>query len=170
MHSYPKLAPLIASRTPVASGGPGRLEGLPLGRYAIMLQLRTEPAGRFVEGDRRIMEKLERTKFTRAGAIANERLVEAVLDPDRYPEGTTFIAADQEGCGAARADAVAEHRPLPSSVGTAGRSSPHLAVERLPASSTCWPAAVARSSGQPVVPLPADHRVEIRDRQALAAA
>jgi len=41
------------------------------------------------------MEKLERSKFTRAGEIANERLVEAVLDPDRYPEGTTFIAADQ---------------------------------------------------------------------------
>ena len=39
------------------------------------------------------MEKLERSKFTRAGEIANERLVEAVLDPDRYPEGTTFIAA-----------------------------------------------------------------------------
>jgi hypothetical protein len=58
------------------------------------------------------MEKLERGKFTRAGEIANERLIEAVLDPDRYPEGTTFIAADQEGFGAILAEAVAEHRPV----------------------------------------------------------
>ena len=54
------------------------------------------------------MEKLERSKFTRAGKVANERLIEAVLDPDRYPEGTTFIAADQEGFSAILAEAVAE--------------------------------------------------------------
>jgi len=59
-----------------------------------------------------IMEKLERSKFTRAGEIANERLIEAVLDPDRYPEGTTFIAVDQEGFSAILAEAVAEHRPI----------------------------------------------------------
>lgn len=58
------------------------------------------------------MEKLERSKFTRAGKVANERLIEAVLDPDRYPEGTTFIAADQEGFSAILAEAVAEHRPV----------------------------------------------------------
>lgn len=58
------------------------------------------------------MEKLKRSKFTRAGEIANERLVEAVLDPDRYPEGTTFIAADQQGFNAILAEAVAEHRPV----------------------------------------------------------
>ena len=58
------------------------------------------------------MEKLERSKFTRAGEVANERLIEAVTDPDRYPEGTTFIAADQEGFGAILAEAVAEHRPV----------------------------------------------------------
>ena len=58
------------------------------------------------------MEKLERSKFTRAGEVANERLIEAVLDPDRYPEGTTFIAVDQEGFGAILAEAVAEHRPV----------------------------------------------------------
>lgn len=40
------------------------------------------------------MEELRRSKFTAAGEIANERLFEAVLDPDRYPEGTTFIASD----------------------------------------------------------------------------
>jgi hypothetical protein len=58
------------------------------------------------------MEELERSKFTRAGEVANERLIEAVLDPDRYPEGTTFIAADQEGFGAILAEAVAEHRSV----------------------------------------------------------
>jgi hypothetical protein len=58
------------------------------------------------------MEKLERSKFTRAGEIANERLIEAVLDPDRYPEGTTFIAADQEGVDSILAEAVAEYRSV----------------------------------------------------------
>jgi hypothetical protein len=58
------------------------------------------------------MEKLKRSKFTRAGEVANERLIEAVLDPDRYPEGTTFIAADQEGFDSILAEAVAEHRPV----------------------------------------------------------
>lgn len=58
------------------------------------------------------MEKLERSKFTRAGEVANERLIEAVLDPDRYPEGTTFIAADQEGFDSILAEAMAEHRPV----------------------------------------------------------
>jgi len=58
------------------------------------------------------MEELERSKFTPAGTIANERLIEAVDDPDRYPEGTTFIAADQEGFASILAEAVAEHRPL----------------------------------------------------------
>jgi hypothetical protein len=58
------------------------------------------------------MEKLKRSKFTRAGKIANKRLVETVLDPDRYPEGTTFIAVDQEGFDSILAEAMAEHRPV----------------------------------------------------------
>ena len=58
------------------------------------------------------MERLERSKFTPAGELANERLIEAVLDPDLYPEGTTFIATDQEGFSAILAEAVAEHRPV----------------------------------------------------------
>jgi hypothetical protein len=58
------------------------------------------------------MEKLKRSKFTRAGKIANKRLVEAVLDPDRYPEGTTFIAVDQKGFDSILAEAMAEHRPV----------------------------------------------------------
>ncbi len=58
------------------------------------------------------MEKLKRSKFTQAGKIANKRLVEAALDPDRYPVGTTFIAADQEDFDSILAEAVAEHRPV----------------------------------------------------------
>jgi hypothetical protein len=58
------------------------------------------------------MEELERSKFTRAGEIANARLIEALLDPDRYPEGTTLIAVDQEGFDSILAEAVAEHRPI----------------------------------------------------------
>lgn len=57
------------------------------------------------------MEELRRSKFTAAGEIANERLIEAVLDPDRHPEGTTFIASDQEGFGAALTEAVAPAIP-----------------------------------------------------------
>lgn len=58
------------------------------------------------------MGKLKRSEFTQAGEIANERLIEAVLNPDRYPEGTTLLAADQEGFGTALTEAVTEHRPL----------------------------------------------------------
>jgi hypothetical protein len=117
------------------------------------------------------MEELERSKFTPAGEIANERLIDAVLDPDRYPEGTTFIAADQDGFGSILAEAVAEHRPL-AIVYPDGReivAAPrggalaffeHLLTRR------------RESKGkrrEPVVPLPADYQVEIRDRQPLAA-
>ena len=70
------------------------------------------PPDRSLGSNRGIMEELERSKFTPAGEIANERLIDAVLDPDRYPEGTTFIAADQEGFGSILAEAVADHRPL----------------------------------------------------------
>jgi hypothetical protein len=115
------------------------------------------------------MEKLERSKFTRAGEIANERLAEAVLDPDRYPEGTTFIAADQEGFGSILAEAVAERRPLAiiypdgREIVAAPRGGALAFFEHL----------LARrgevKQGQPVVPLPADYRVEIRDRQLAAA-
>lgn len=56
--------------------------------------------------------KLERSKFTAAGEIANERLIEAATESDRYPEGTAFIAADQQHFSSALAEALAEHRPL----------------------------------------------------------
>lgn len=116
------------------------------------------------------MEKLERSKFTRAGEIANERLVEAVLDPDRYPEGTTFIAADQEGFDSILAEAVEDHRPLAiiypdgREIVAAPRGGALAFIEHL----------LTRhrepKHGTPSVPLPADYQVEIRGSQALAAA
>jgi hypothetical protein len=112
---------------------------------------------------------VERSKFTRAGEIANERLVEAVLDPDRYPEGTTFIAADQDGFGSILAEAVAEHRPL-AIVYPDGREI--VAAPRGGALAFFEHWLTRRrevKQGQPVVPLPADYRVEIRDRQLAAA-
>jgi len=65
-----------------------------------------------MESNRESMEELERSKFTAAGKPANEGPIEAATDPDRYPEGTAFIAADKEGFGAILAEAVADHRPL----------------------------------------------------------
>ncbi len=116
------------------------------------------------------MEKLERSKFTAAGEIANERLIEAATNPDRYPEGTTFIAADQEGFRAILAEAVAEHRPLAivypdgREIVAAPRGGALAFVEHL--------LTRRRESKyrEPAVPLPADYQVEIRDRQSLAAA
>jgi hypothetical protein len=115
------------------------------------------------------MEELERSKFTPAGEIANERLIDAVLDPDRYPEGTAFIAADQEGFGSILAEAVAEHRPLAiiypdgREIVAAPRGGALAFFEHL----------LTRGRevkhGQPAVPLPADYQVEIRDPQVLAA-
>lgn len=108
------------------------------------------------------MEKLERSKFTRAGEIANERLVEAVLDPDRYPEGTTFIAADQEGFDSILAEAVADHRPL-AIIYPDGREI--VAAPRGGALAFFEHLMTRRREvkpGQPAVPLPADYRVEIR--------
>jgi hypothetical protein len=118
------------------------------------------------------MEELERSKFTAAGEFANERLIEAATEPDRYPEGTAFIAADQGHFGALLAEAVAEHRPLvivyPDGLeivaaprGGALAFFEHLLTRR------------RRSKGEhhePAVPLPADYQVEIRDPQPLAAA
>jgi hypothetical protein len=116
------------------------------------------------------MEELKRSKFTAAGEIANERLIEAAADPGRYPKGTAFIAADQEGFGAVLAEAVAEHRPLAivypdgweivaAPRGGALAFFEHLLTRRRE------PKGKRR---EPTVPLPADYQVEIRDRKALA--
>jgi len=112
---------------------------------------------------------MKRSKFTRAGEIANERLVEAVLDPDRYPEGTTFIAADQQGFDSILAEAVEDHRPLAiiypdgREIVAAPPSGPlaflkHLLTRRCES-----------KGGQPAILLPADYKVEIRGKQVFAA-
>jgi hypothetical protein len=115
------------------------------------------------------MEELERSKFTAAGEIANDRLIEAAIEPDRYPEGTAFIAADQEHFGAVLAEAVAEHRPL-AIVYPDGReivAAPrggalaffeHLLARREPKGG---------ERSEPSVPLPADYQVEIREPVAV---
>lgn len=92
-----------------------------------------------------------------------------MLDPDRYPEGTTFIAADQDGFSAILAEAVAEHRPVAivypdgREIVAAPRGGALAFFEHL----------LARRreprADQPSMALPADYQVEIRDRQALAA-
>jgi hypothetical protein len=118
------------------------------------------------------MEELEHSKFTPAGKIANKRLTEAATDPDRYPEGTTFIAVDQEGFGAILAEAVAEHRPvaiiypdgreiLAAPRGGALAFLEHLLIRRRE---------LKGKRRGPAVPLPADYQVEIRDGLPLAAA
>jgi hypothetical protein len=117
------------------------------------------------------MEELERSKFTAAGEIANERLIEAAANPDRYPEGTAFIAADQDGFGAILAETVAEHRPL-AIVYPDGREI--VAAPRGGALAFFEHLLTRRREPKgndrgPTVPLPADYQVEIRDSRPLAA-
>lgn len=58
------------------------------------------------------MEELERSKFTKAGELANERFVAAVFDDDRYPAQTAVIAADAPDFAEMLAGSVAENRPV----------------------------------------------------------
>lgn len=112
---------------------------------------------------------MKRSKFTRAGEIANERLVEAVLDPDRYPEGTTFIAADQQGFDSILAEAVEDHRPLAiiypdgREIVAAPRGGPLAFLEHLLTRQR------EPEGGQPAILLPAEYKVEIRGKQVSAA-
>lgn len=114
------------------------------------------------------MEELERSKFTAAGEIANERLIEAATDPSRYPEGTAFLAADQENLTALLGEAVAEHRPV-AIVYSDGReivASPRSgALGRL----EHWMTRRRELKSQNAlsVPLPADYQVEIREPLAV---
>jgi len=109
------------------------------------------------------MEELEHSKFTAAGEIANERLIEAATDPDRYPKGAAFIAADEEHFGDVLAEAVAEHRPL-AIVYPDGREI--VAAPRSGALAFFEHLLTRRrdpQSERPSVALPADYRVEIRE-------
>jgi hypothetical protein len=113
---------------------------------------------------RKSMEELERSEFTVAGKIANERLAEAALDHDRYPEGATLIASDQEGFAVAVAEVVSEHRPL-AIVYPDGREI--VAAPRSGALGLLeyWVSRrrSVKSQGVLSVPLPADYRVEFRE-------
>lgn len=118
------------------------------------------------------MEELERSKFTTAGEIANERLIEAATDPDRYPEGTAFIAADQEHFSSVLAEALAEHRPL-AIVYSDGReivAAPRKGALAFFEHLLTRHRDLEGKRHDPAVPLPADYQVEIRDPQPLAAA
>lgn len=115
------------------------------------------------------MEELEPSKFTAAGEIANERLIEAAGDPSRYPEGTAFIAADQDHFSTLVGEAVAEHRPL-AIVYSDGRE-----IVAAPRSGALgflehWMTRRREAKSQNVlsVPLPADYQVEIREPLAVS--
>lgn len=58
------------------------------------------------------MEELAHSSQTPAGKLATERLTAAALDPDLYPEGTAFIAADAPDLLTMMAENVAEGRPI----------------------------------------------------------
>jgi hypothetical protein len=111
------------------------------------------------------MDELEHSKFTAAGHIANERLIEAVGgDSGRYPDGTAFIAADQAGFASVLAEAVSEHQPVAivypdgREIVAAPRSGALGLLEH-------WMTRRrdAKNQGVPSVPLPADYQVEIRE-------
>lgn len=115
------------------------------------------------------MEELERSESTPAGKLAKERLIDAVLDPGRYPEGTAFVAADQDDFVAILAATIAERRPL-AIVYADGRE-----IVAAPRGGVL--AFLGHLLGRdretrhhpPVAALPADYRVEVRDPRALAA-
>jgi hypothetical protein len=58
------------------------------------------------------MEQLIRNEDTPAGKIATERLISATLDPDRYPDGIAFVAADAPDFERMLADSFTERRPV----------------------------------------------------------
>jgi hypothetical protein len=58
------------------------------------------------------VEELAHSSETPAGRLATERLTAAALDPDLYPNGTAFLAADAPDLPALMAENVAEGRPL----------------------------------------------------------
>lgn len=113
------------------------------------------------------MEAADPGGFTRAGEIANERLIEAVLDPDRYPEGTTFLAVDQDGFETALAEALAERRPL-AIVGPDGREI--IAAPRSGLLALLARRLISRPESPDSVVLPDDYRVEIRPGPVVPAA
>jgi hypothetical protein len=112
------------------------------------------------------MEAAQPGGFTRAGEIANELVIEAMLDPDRYPEGTTFLAVDQDGFETALAEALAERRPL-AIVSPDGREI--IAAPRGGPLAFLARRFTSRPEPSDSVVLPDDYRVEIRPGRAVPA-
>ena len=113
------------------------------------------------------MEPAQPGEFTRAGEIANERLIEAVLDPDRCPAGTTFLAVDQEGFETALTEALAERRPL-AIIGPDGREI--IAAPRSGPLAFLVRFLARRRESEDSTSLPDDYRVEIRPGRVAPAA
>jgi hypothetical protein len=113
------------------------------------------------------MEELGHSEYTRAGELANQRLIQAVLEPDLYPGGTTFLAADQEHFDLLVSEAVSEHRPL-AIVYADGREI--IATPRNGALAFFGHLLARRRKVEhrDAVRLPADYVVELRDPQPLA--
>jgi hypothetical protein len=122
--------------------------------------------------DNRIIEKLTRSENTPGTDAAFDLLSEIAVDPDsdeRYPDGTVLIPADSPDASVLMSRAIEKRRPFaivyPDGRGivAAPRGGPLAFFEHL----------LTRrgepKNGQPAVSLPADYRVEIRDRQLAAA-
>jgi DNA-binding transcriptional ArsR family regulator len=58
------------------------------------------------------MARLESSKSSPAGELASERLIDAVFAPDGYPDGATFIGADEGHFPTVLAEAVVGLQPL----------------------------------------------------------
>lgn len=127
------------------------------------------------------MEESERSQFTRAGEIANQRLIDAAIDPERYEDGTAFIPADTPEFRPMLIAAVAEHRPL-AIVWPDGRE---VVASREAGAIASFVGMLlefllsrrrrskSHRRGMPEidggsVSLPADYRVEIRERDKIA--
>ena len=58
------------------------------------------------------MERLARSEDTPMGEIATRRLITAALEPDRYRDGTAFIAGDAADFELMLTTSFAERRPV----------------------------------------------------------
>ena len=118
------------------------------------------------------MEKSGRSKNTPGTDAAFDLLSEIAVDPagaERYPDGTVLIPADSPDASVLLSRAISRRRPIAivypegHEIVAAARGGLLAFFERL----------LARrpepTDGQPAVLLPADYRVEIRNRQLTAA-
>jgi hypothetical protein len=118
------------------------------------------------------MEKPDHSKNTPGTDAAFDLLGRIAVDPEtdkHYPNETVLIPADSPDASNLISRAVAAHRPLVivypggREIVAAPRSGALAFFKRL------LTRRQESKHGQPVISLPADYRVEIRDRQALAA-